>query len=534
MNQSSTAAYLYAGYYGWAKAGVNSLTQQLAHELGGMNIRVNAIAPGPTDTEAARSVVPDAYLRAAGRLAGPEAPGPARGPGRHVPVPALRRRPLGDRPHLQRGRRPGHAPVRGTFRGDSQVTVSGSQGGCLTLLAMTAIDAAGTGTGTGEASGPVCVDIVVPVHNEERSLGPSVRRPRSYLDRSFPFTSVVTVVDNGSTDATPIVAADLARELDGVRIVRLVGKGRGRALRAAWSTSTAQVVAYTDVDLSTSLDALLPLVAPLLSGHSDVAIGTRLAHGAHVVRGPKRELISRSYNLLLKTCLRNGFSDAQCGFKAARTEVARQLLPEVEDNDWFFDTEFLVLAERRGLRIHEVPVDWVDDPDSRVEIIRTAADDLRGLVRLCLGRSLAAIGRGLLRPPRRPGQLCPDRRGEHCGLPHALLRGLAGSLGRYGANALALGICTASNAALHRRYTFAGRGRPSRRNLVLGGAAAFSTSVAVTSLALALVGATGIGSPWVLAVALVAANTAAALVRFALLRGLMFRTAQTSGPAPPT
>ena len=115
-----------------------------------------------------------------------------------------------------------------------------------------------------------------------------------------------------------------------------------------------------DVDLSTSLDALLPLVAPLLSGHSDVAIGTRLAHGARVVRGPKRELISRIYNLLLKTCLRNGFSDAQCGFKAARTEVARELLPRVEDNEWFFDTEFLVLAERRGFRIHEVPVDWVD------------------------------------------------------------------------------------------------------------------------------------------------------------------------------
>src|SRR6476620_6478512 len=137
-----------------------------------------------------------------------------------------------------------------------------------------------------------------------------------------------------------------------------------------------------DVDLSTDLRALLPLVAPLLSGHSDLAIGTRLSRSARVVRGPKREVISRCYNLLLRTTLRTGFSDAQCGFKAIRADRARELLPEVEDTSWFFDTELLVLAERRGLRIHEVPVDWVDDPDSRVDILATAMADLRGIVRL--------------------------------------------------------------------------------------------------------------------------------------------------------
>src|SRR3984957_10178872 len=230
------------------------------------------------------------------------------------------------------------------------------------------------------------VEIVAPVYNEAETLEPSIRRLRSYLDQSFPFPTVVTVVDNGSTDGTPAGAARLVTALQGVRALRLLDKGRGRALRAVWSTSTAQVVTYMDVDLSTSLDALLPLVAPLLSGHSDVAIGTRLARGARVVRGPKREVISRVYNLLLKSCLRNGFSDAQCGFKAARTEVAKRLLPLVEDNQWFFDTEFLVRAERNGYRIHEVPVDWVDDPDSRVDILRTTRDDLRGLARLCLGR----------------------------------------------------------------------------------------------------------------------------------------------------
>jgi glycosyltransferase involved in cell wall biosynthesis len=236
------------------------------------------------------------------------------------------------------------------------------------------------------------VEIVVPVYNEARGITHSVRTLRSFLDRQFPFPALVTIIDNGSTDDTGPLADRLAAELDGVRALHLGQKGRGRALRAVWPASRASVVAYMDADLSTSLDALLPLVAPLLSGHSDVAIGTRLARGAHVVRGPKRELISRSYNLLLKACLRNGFSDAQCGFKAARAEVARALVPLVADNDWFFDTELLVLAERHGYRISEVPVDWVDDPDSRVDVLRTAYDDVKGIVRLLRHRDVAPSG----------------------------------------------------------------------------------------------------------------------------------------------
>src|SRR5256885_1449910 len=130
-----------------------------------------------------------------------------------------------------------------------------------------------------------------------------------------------------------------------------------------------------DVDLSTDLRALLPLVAPLVSGHSEVAIGSRLAHGSRVERSAKRELISRSYNRILHMVLRARFSDAQCGFKAARTDVLRELLPDIRDEAWFFDTELLVLAQRRGMRVHEVPVDWVDDSDSRVAIVPTAVQD---------------------------------------------------------------------------------------------------------------------------------------------------------------
>jgi putative flippase GtrA len=269
------------------------------------------------------------------------------------------------------------------------------------------------------------------------------------------------------------------------------------------------------------------LVAPLLSGHSDVAIGTRLAHGARVVRGPKRELLSRIYNLLLKTFLRNAFSDAQCGFKAARTEVAKHLLPLVEDNEWFFDTEFLVLAERSGFRIHEVPVDWVDDPDSRVDILRTARDDLLGLIRLCLRP-------GSFSAPDQTSDLPASvagfaRVGVASTIAYLLLFfALSGTLGRFGANALALALCTAANTALHRRYTFARRGEPVRRNILLGGMAALSTSVAVTSLALAVLDGVGAGAWWLLAPVLVLANAVAALARFVLLRSWMFRTP----PAP--
>ncbi len=238
------------------------------------------------------------------------------------------------------------------------------------------------------------VDIVVPVKDEERDLAPSVRRLCSFLQEQFPFTARITIADNGSTDKTWAVATALSGEFPGVTAVHMEQPGRGRALRAIWAASDADVLAYMDVDLSTDLNALLPLVAPLLSGHSDIAIGTRLARGSRVIRGPRREVISRSYNLLLRASLGAEFTDAQCGFKAIRRDQARALLPLTEDTGWFFDTELLVLAERAGLRIHEVPVDWIDDTDSRVDILATALADLRGIVRLGCG-----LMRGTIKVP---------------------------------------------------------------------------------------------------------------------------------------
>ena len=226
------------------------------------------------------------------------------------------------------------------------------------------------------------IDVVVPVHDEERSLAANVELLVAYLREEFPFRFGIVIADNASTDSTPQIGQLLARIHPEVELLRLDRKGRGHALRSAWLRSRADVVSYMDVDLSTNLESLLPLVAPLLSGHSEVAIGTRLAHHAHVRRRLKREVLSRGYNTLVHAGFHARFSDAQCGFKALRADVARRLLPLVADDGWFFDTELLLLAERNGLRIHEVPVDWVEDLDSRVELLPTIGGDLAGLWRM--------------------------------------------------------------------------------------------------------------------------------------------------------
>ena len=253
---------------------------------------------------------------------------------------------------------------------------------------------------TAPNAGPIAVvhraariDIVVPVFNEQVVLARSIRHLHAYLLTQFDHDWRIVIVDNASIDATPRIADRLARTLPRVEVIHLSEKGRGRALRTAWQASDAEVVAYMDVDLSTDLRALAPLVAPLLSGHSEIAIGTRLASGSRVTRGPRRELISRAYMRILRVSLRARFSDAQCGFKALSADAARTLLPEVVDQEWFFDTELLIAAQRRRMRIHEVAVDWVDDPDSRVRILATALADLRGVLRLRFARRVHASSR---------------------------------------------------------------------------------------------------------------------------------------------
>ncbi|WP_040406659.1 bifunctional glycosyltransferase family 2/GtrA family protein [Amycolatopsis nigrescens] len=349
------------------------------------------------------------------------------------------------------------------------------------------------------------VEIVIPVFNEERSLPGCVRVLQKFLTEQFPFEWALTVVDNASTDRTLDVAGALAAEFEQVRVVHLDRKGRGLALRESWGASEADVVVYMDVDLSTGLDALLPLVAPLVNGHSDISIGSRLAPGARTVRGRKREFISRCYNQIIRLTHGARFSDAQCGFKAARTEVIRPLLGHIRDEAWFFDTELLLLAEHNGLRVHEVPVDWVEDADSRVDVAATARDDLRGLIRVAHAKASGQARVAAL--PRRP-----EPRAEHPdvvlgrregGLSWQLLSfavvgalSTAATLAMYAlfrlwwpvllANLVALIITTLFNTEANRRFTFAARestsGRVHFQGLVVFGLYYLFTSAALLIL----------------------------------------------------
>lgn len=374
-------------------------------------------------------------------------------------------------------------------------------------------------------SGAPVVDVVVPVLDEAHVLARSIRTLHHQLSTAFPFTWRITIADNGSTDGTAEVAGELAAELGRIRVLHLDRRGRGLALRTAWTSSDATVLAYMDVDLSTGLDALLPLVAPLVSGHSDVAIGSRFAAGSSVARGPRREAMSRAYNLILRTAFATRFRDAQCGFKAVRADVAAALLPQIGDDAWFFDTELLLLAEHNGLRVHEVAVDWTDDPDSRVDVVRTALDDLRGVARMALR---FASGAGVIEDPllRRRGpaddlgrQLVPFVAigTVSTSVSLALFLGLRAPLGAVAANALAISVTAVGNAWANRRYTLDRRGAAGRRRHYAEGLVLFVGGAAASTAALVSVHELGGGSVAELG-AVLATWSSTAATRFALLR----------------
>ncbi|WP_086787466.1 glycosyltransferase [Crossiella equi] len=401
---------------------------------------------------------------------------------------------------------------------------------------------AGAGARPGAGLRTASVDIVVPVHNEEKALPGCLHVLHAYLSAHFPFEWTITVVDNASTDGTFEVACRVAEATPRVHVLRLEEKGRGLALRTAWGWSDADVVVYMDVDLSTGLDALLPLVAPLVNGHSDLAIGSRLAAGSRTVRGPRRELISRGYNSLVRLAHGARFSDAQCGFKAARTDVVRPLLARIEDNSWFFDTELLLLAEHNGLRVHEVPVDWVEDTDTRVRIAKTAWEDVRGLLRVARAKARGTATVAEL--PRRPdpAPTHPDavlgRRDS--GLLWQLVSfGLIGVLSTVAttalyavfreladpllANLLALTLTTILNTEANRRFTFLGW-RGSKRRAHVQGLVVFALYYALTSGALlALHAADPDPTRWLEVLVLLGSSVVGTAARFVVLRGWVFK-----------
>lgn len=226
------------------------------------------------------------------------------------------------------------------------------------------------------------VDVVIPVLNEAHVLERSVLRLRDFLTAHLPLKWRVLVVDNGSTDGTDRVGEELARRFADVHFLKLRERGRGRALRHAWEQSRAGIVCYMDVDLSTELEAIPRLIAAIHEEGYDLATGSRLMRGSTIKRSLKREIISRIYNLFVKAVFCSKFSDAQCGFKAVSRRVVEEIVPKVEDQSWFFDTELLVRAEHEGYRIKDIPIVWIEDDDSRVKIMRTAWDDIKGVLRV--------------------------------------------------------------------------------------------------------------------------------------------------------
>ena len=403
------------------------------------------------------------------------------------------------------------------------------------------------------AAAPV-LDVTIPVYNEERDLEECLRRLHAYLRGAFPHTFRITVADNASTDGTLKAAERVARELREVSVVHLGEKGRGNALRKVWLASPSPVLAYMDVDLSTDLAALGPLLAPLISGHSDLAIGTRLTRNSRVVRGPKREFISRSYNFLLQSLMGAHFSDAQCGFKAIRADIAQQILPHTVDNAWFFDTELLVLAEKCGLRVHEVPVDWTDDPNSSVDIVQTALADVRGMARLSkdmvsgripVAELRAALARGPLPAASRSQEQSPGGSlfgqlvrfgtiGVASTLAYLLLFFLCRNVvDPQLANLVALLTTAVANTAANRRFTFGIAGSSDVARHHFEGLLVFGIGLALTSGALAFVHESTTPDRWLELVTVTAANLAATAVKFLLFRLWVFRRRQSPPePAP--
>jgi glycosyltransferase involved in cell wall biosynthesis len=381
---------------------------------------------------------------------------------------------------------------------------------------------------TGALSQGPLVELAIPVYNEQVILEKSVRRLRSYLDESFPFETLIRIVDNDSTDDTWEIASGLAETVPGVAALHLSQKGKGRAVRAAWSSSTARIVAYMDVDLSTDLDGLLPLVAPLLSGHSDIAIGTRLASSSRVLRGARREVVSRAYHVVLRLALHSEFSDASCGFKAARRESAEALLPLVSDEHWFFDTELLVRAERNGFRIHEVPVDWIDDEDSRVHIRSVARGDLRGIVRLMVDR---VAGHGdVEQEASTVARIRASQGARYAEVGFlssvaylAVFLWLRQPLGMYAANVVAFALSTVGSTIAHARFTFGSKSGMSMRQATMAASMAFLIGIALTTLALSVEEIAGVLSAVTEVLAILLGTAVAGFIRLILFRASAYR-----------
>jgi glycosyltransferase involved in cell wall biosynthesis len=240
-------------------------------------------------------------------------------------------------------------------------------------------------TGQHPAENRLRVDVMLPVYNEENDLARSCETLSGYLEEHCPYDWRIVIADNASTDRTPVIGRSLEAKYSRIKFHRLEMKGRGRALIETWLRSDADIVSYMDIDLSTDLKSFLPMINAIASGSCDIAIGSRFTSRSEVERGLKREVLSRGFITLIKILFPfSSFSDAQCGFKAASRGAVRALVPLIKSKAWFFDTELLILADRHRYKIENIPVNWTDDPDSRVKIVATVLEHSLGVLRMRL------------------------------------------------------------------------------------------------------------------------------------------------------
>ncbi|MBI2268167.1 MAG: glycosyltransferase family 2 protein [Candidatus Blackburnbacteria bacterium] len=232
------------------------------------------------------------------------------------------------------------------------------------------------------------LSVILPVYNEEKDVPRNVPILYKYLKENFTqYSWELIIADNGpSKDRTPEISKELTKNYRSLFYICIPRPGRGGALKEVWQKRKSDYLCYMDVDLSSDLSFLSQLISFLENG-ADIAIGSRLKRGAKVYgRTLLREIMSRGYNILIRTFFWTSFCDAQCGFKAIRKEAAMKLLPYVEDKGWFFDSELLITGEKAGFKIKEVPIVWRDDPASTVKVAKTAWGDIKGLARLFITR----------------------------------------------------------------------------------------------------------------------------------------------------
>lgn len=231
------------------------------------------------------------------------------------------------------------------------------------------------------------VEVALPIYNEENELWENTLKLYAFLKKTYGGGNFkITIADNGSTDRSILIAKKLSRQYKEIGYIHLEEKGRGRVIKKVWSESKADVLAYMDIDLSTDLVSFPKIVKAVKENGYDIAIGSRLLPGSKIFKRPlSREILSRVYNIMIKLFFFTNFSDAQCGFKAISNKI-KWVLKKIVDNEWFFDTELLIYAEKSGLKIYEEPVIWIDNPGSTVRVLRTIKGDLLGLLRLFIKR----------------------------------------------------------------------------------------------------------------------------------------------------